>query len=140
MTNDDGLSPWLPSRCPFTVCILSRSPADRSLPFSVAFIQMAGFAGSNVFKAKDAPRYKDGLIVCGVCSVVGGIIMLVWKLLYIWDEKRAQGDRRGGTSPGLVSLRSLCPFSLCVCALKVNDMLTSFSFAGGSPFLRRRVY
>ncbi|WVO23714.1 uncharacterized protein IAS62_005069 [Cryptococcus decagattii] len=67
----------------------------------VAFIQMAGFAGSNVFKAKDAPRYKDGLIVCGVCSVVRGIIMLTWKLLYIWDEKRTQGGQRGGFSPEL---------------------------------------
>lgn len=76
---------------------------------------MAGFAGSNVFKAKDAPRYKDGLIVCGVSSVVGGIIMLIWKLLYIWDEKRAQGRRRGGSSPELVSYVLYISFALCVC-------------------------
>lgn len=41
--------------------------------------------------------------------------MLTWKLLYIWDEKRTQGGRRGGFSPELVSLRSLCPIALCVC-------------------------
>ncbi|OWZ56088.1 tartrate transporter [Cryptococcus neoformans 125.91] len=81
----------------------------------VAFIQMAGFAGSNVFKAKDAPRYKDGLIVCGVCSVVGGVIMLVWKSLYIWDEKRAKEGRRSDSSPELVSSRSLCSFPFCLC-------------------------
>lgn len=76
---------------------------------------MAGFAGSNVFKAKDAPRYKDGLIVCGVCSVVGGLIMLVWKSLYIWDEKRAKEGRRSDSSPELVSSRSLCSFPFCLC-------------------------
>lgn len=115
LTNDDDLSPWLPSTFPLTVYILSSSPADWSLPFSVAFIQMAGFAGSNVFKTKDAPRYKDGLIVCGVCSVVGGVIMLVWKLLYIWDDRRAKEGRRSESSPELVSLRSLCPFPFCFC-------------------------
>ena len=51
-------------------------------------IQLAGFAGANVFKAKDAPRYKDGLIICGACSLAGAIIVLVWKGLYAWDEKR----------------------------------------------------
>ncbi|KAK8845317.1 hypothetical protein IAR55_006030 [Kwoniella newhampshirensis] len=54
----------------------------------VAFIQMAGFAGSNVFKPKDAPRYKHGLVICGVCAIAGGVVMLIWKALYIWDDKR----------------------------------------------------
>ncbi|WVQ93891.1 hypothetical protein IAU59_000969 [Kwoniella sp. CBS 9459] len=54
----------------------------------VAFIQMAGFAGSNVFKAKDAPRYKHGLVICGACALAGGIVMLIWKALYIWDDRR----------------------------------------------------
>ncbi|ODO01805.1 tartrate transporter [Cryptococcus wingfieldii CBS 7118] len=59
-----------------------------ALAFYVAFIQMAGFAGSNVFKPGDAPRYKNGLIICGVCALAGGVVMLVWKALYVWDEKR----------------------------------------------------
>ncbi|WRT63477.1 uncharacterized protein IL334_000382 [Kwoniella shivajii] len=54
----------------------------------VAFIQMAGFAGSNVFKPKDAPRYTHGLVICGVCAVAGGVVMLIWKALYVWDDKR----------------------------------------------------
>ncbi|WWD06514.1 hypothetical protein V865_004605 [Kwoniella europaea PYCC6329] len=54
----------------------------------VAFIQMAGFAGSNVFKPKDAPRYKHGLIICGACAIAGGVVMLVWKALYAWDDRR----------------------------------------------------
>ncbi|WVQ80974.1 hypothetical protein IAT38_003081 [Cryptococcus sp. DSM 104549] len=62
----------------------------------VAFIQMAGFAGSNVFKTHDAPRYKHGLIICGVCAVAGGVVMLAWKALYAWDDRRsaAKGEPR----------------------------------------------
>jgi len=51
-------------------------------------IQLAGFAGSNVFKAADAPRYKTGLTICGVCALTGAVIVLVWKALYTWRSKR----------------------------------------------------
>ncbi|WVQ76505.1 hypothetical protein IAR50_006174 [Cryptococcus sp. DSM 104548] len=66
-----------------------------ALAFYVAFIQMAGFAGSNIFKASDAPRYKNGLIACGVCALVGGVVMLVWKALYVWDERRNSARDEG---------------------------------------------
>lgn len=51
-------------------------------------IQLAGFAGANVFKAADAPRYKTGLTICGACALAGAVIVLIWKALYIWDSKR----------------------------------------------------
>lgn len=60
---------------------------------SVMFIQLAGFAGANVFKAADAPRYTRGLTICGACALSGAVIILVWKALYAWDAKRkAQGE------------------------------------------------
>ena len=51
-------------------------------------IQIAGFAGSNVFQPSDAPRYTNGFIICGVCSLAGAIVVLAWKALYAWDDKR----------------------------------------------------
>lgn len=51
-------------------------------------IQLAGFAGSNVFKAADAPRYRSGLLICGGCTLAGTVIVLCWKAVYAWDEKR----------------------------------------------------
>ncbi|TYJ52016.1 hypothetical protein B9479_007392 [Cryptococcus floricola] len=69
-----------------------------ALAFYVAFIQMAGFAGSNVFKPGDAPRYKNGLIICGVCALAGGVVMLIWKALYVWDEK--SNSARNGSEEG----------------------------------------
>lgn len=49
---------------------------------------MAGFAGSNVFKAKDAPRYKHGLIICGTCALAGAIVVLAWKALYAIEDRK----------------------------------------------------
>lgn len=51
-------------------------------------IQLAGFAGANVFKAQYAPRYTNGLVACGACSLAGAVIVLLWKGLYAWDDKR----------------------------------------------------
>ena len=59
---------------------------------SVMSIQLAGFAGSNVFKAADAPRYRSGLLICGGCTLAGAVIVLCWKAVYAWDEKRKGGS------------------------------------------------
>lgn len=59
---------------------------------SVMSIQLAGFAGANVFKAADAPRYTRGLTICGACALSGAVIILVWKVLYAWDAKRKVQD------------------------------------------------
>ncbi|WVR03306.1 hypothetical protein IAU60_000297 [Kwoniella sp. DSM 27419] len=68
----------------------------------VAFIQMAGFAGSNVFKVKDAPRYKHGLVICGACALAGAAVMLLWKALYAWDDRRKQLEVEEQPSPEIV--------------------------------------
>lgn len=56
-------------------------------------IQIAGFAGSNVFQASDAPRYTHGLTICGACAIAGAVVMVAWKFLYMWDEKRAASSQ-----------------------------------------------
>lgn len=52
-------------------------------------IQIAGFAGSNVFKASDAPRYTRGLTICGICAVVAALTMVAWKVLYLITDRRS---------------------------------------------------
>ena len=55
---------------------------------SVMSIQLAGFAGSNVFQPDDAPRYKTGLVAAGSCALGGAAVVLVWKALYAFTDKR----------------------------------------------------
>ena len=56
----------------------------------VASIQIAGFAGSNIFKAKDAPRYKHGLVICAACAIAAAVIVIAWKYLYAYvDSKKS---------------------------------------------------
>jgi hypothetical protein len=50
------------------------------------------FAGSNVFRASDAPRYKHGLIVCGACALAGAAVVLVWKVLYALQDRKLGRD------------------------------------------------
>ena len=52
----------------------------------VASIQIAGFAGANVFQPKDAPRYRHGLIINACCAIAGAVVVLAWKYLYAYVE------------------------------------------------------
>lgn len=56
-------------------------------------IQLAGFAGSNVFQSTDAPRYTHGLVICGACTAAAGVVVLVWKVLYRLEDRRAVSVR-----------------------------------------------
>lgn len=48
----------------------------------VMSIQLANFPGNQLFRAKDAPRYKHGLLVAASCAIAATVVILVWKLLY----------------------------------------------------------
>lgn len=65
---------------------LSNNLQERQKPIALAAyamsIQLASFVGSNLFRAKDAPRYRRGLIICAVCVLVAAVFALVWKILY----------------------------------------------------------
>ncbi|CAD6583576.1 MAG: hypothetical protein CYPHOPRED_002402 [Cyphobasidiales sp. Tagirdzhanova-0007] len=71
----------------------------------VASIQIAGFAGANVFQPKDAPRYRHGLIINACCAIAGAVVVLAWKYLYAYVEAnkvvpRDEPDTRANTSFG----------------------------------------
>ncbi|RSH94212.1 hypothetical protein EHS25_004015 [Saitozyma podzolica] len=76
---------------------LSSKFDERRRPIALACyvmsIQIAGFAGSNVFQANDAPRYTHGLTICGACAIAGAVVMVAWKFLYMWDDKRAASSQ-----------------------------------------------
>ncbi|KIV94751.1 hypothetical protein PV10_02484 [Exophiala mesophila] len=48
----------------------------------VMSIQCAGFAGQQLFRQQDAPRYQRGLIIAASCVIAGAAVILVQKLLY----------------------------------------------------------
>ena len=72
------------------VCFPFNVPRVQPLTCSVASIQIAGFAGANVFKAKDAPRYKHGLVICGACAAAGAVVVLIWKALYALEDRKVK--------------------------------------------------
>ncbi|KAJ5570336.1 MFS general substrate transporter [Penicillium hispanicum] len=45
-------------------------------------------AGAQVFKTKDAPRYVSGTITCCVCFALEAIIILLWRIWYMWENRR----------------------------------------------------
>lgn len=67
---------------------------DRKRPVGLALyvmsIQLAGFAGANVFKASDAPRYRHGLIICGSCALSAGVVVIALKYVYLYVDAKKQ--------------------------------------------------
>ncbi|GAB0133680.1 hypothetical protein EsDP_00002080 [Epichloe bromicola] len=48
----------------------------------VMSLQLANFAGNQLFRTQDAPRYRPGLVIAAACAVAAAVVILVWKLLY----------------------------------------------------------
>jgi hypothetical protein len=44
--------------------------------------------GAQVFRTKDAPRYIPGTITCCVCFGLEVILIIVWRLWYMYENKR----------------------------------------------------
>ena len=45
-------------------------------------------AGSQIFKTKDAPQYIPGTIGCAICLGAEFVLISVWRLYYMWQNKR----------------------------------------------------
>lgn len=71
---------------------LSSNIEERHRPLALAAyvmsIQLAGFVGSNLFRAPDAPRYTRGLLICAGCVLGGLLVAAVWKALYWYTGER----------------------------------------------------
>jgi hypothetical protein len=71
---------------------LSSVVDDRKRPIALAMyvmgIQLAGFPGNQLFRQQDAPRYSRGLIIAAACAAAGTVIVLVWKGIYAFVERR----------------------------------------------------
>ncbi|KFY77654.1 hypothetical protein V499_03001 [Pseudogymnoascus sp. VKM F-103] len=71
---------------------LSSVVDDRKRPIALAMyvmgIQLAGFPGNQLFRQQDAPRYSRGLIIAAACAAAGAVIVLVWKGIYAFVERR----------------------------------------------------
>ncbi|KAM0745723.1 MFS general substrate transporter [Meredithblackwellia eburnea MCA 4105] len=67
---------------------------ERKRPVALAAyvmsIQLAGFAGSNVFKASDAPRYRKGLGVCAACVLSAALIVVGLKFVYRYIDSKEE--------------------------------------------------
>lgn len=76
---------------------LSSKIEERHRPLAlgayVMSIQLAGFVGSNLFRAVDAPRYRRGLLICAGCVLGGVVIAALWKALYFVTEKRESATK-----------------------------------------------
>ncbi|TVY25264.1 putative transporter [Lachnellula hyalina] len=49
---------------------------------------VGNIAGSQIFKTKDAPQYIPGTIGCAICLGAEFVLIAVWRLYYMWQNKR----------------------------------------------------
>jgi ACS family allantoate permease-like MFS transporter len=49
---------------------------------------VGNMAGSQVFKTTDAPRYLTGTIVCAACFGAEVVVIILWGLWYVYENKR----------------------------------------------------
>ena len=49
---------------------------------------VGNMAGAQVFKTKDAPRYIGGTIACSVCFGAEIVVIVLWRLWYMRENKR----------------------------------------------------
>jgi hypothetical protein len=60
-----------------------------------ANVSVGNFAGPQVFRAQDAPRYTLGFIVVVVTAIIAGIIVLVYRFVCAHENRRRDAS---GTS------------------------------------------
>lgn len=49
---------------------------------------VGNMVGAQVFRTQDAPRYVVGTIVCSVCFALQAVVILCWRLYYMWENRR----------------------------------------------------
>jgi MFS transporter, ACS family, allantoate permease len=49
---------------------------------------VGNMCGSQIFKTKDAPRYIPGTIGCAVCLGAEFVLIVLWRVYYVWQNKR----------------------------------------------------
>ncbi|KAK7912093.1 major facilitator superfamily transporter [Apiospora marii] len=62
----------------------------RTLTSSFTFVGycVGNMVGSQIFLAKDAPRYVPGTVACGVCFGLEFLLIVVWRVLLVMRNKR----------------------------------------------------
>ncbi|KAK6859243.1 major facilitator superfamily transporter [Apiospora arundinis] len=62
----------------------------RTLTSSFTFVGycVGNMVGSQIFLAKDAPRYVPGTTACGVCFALEFLLILIWRVLLVTRNKR----------------------------------------------------
>ncbi|KAF7532051.1 hypothetical protein G7054_g8314 [Neopestalotiopsis clavispora] len=56
--------------------------------FTFIGICAGNMAGSQIFYDADAPHYIHGIIGCATCFVIDAIVIILWRLLYVWRNRR----------------------------------------------------
>jgi uncharacterized membrane-anchored protein len=56
--------------------------------FINANIDAGNFAGPQVFRAQDAPRYTLGFIVVVITAIIAGLIVLVYRFVCAYENRR----------------------------------------------------
>lgn len=78
---------------------LSSKLEERQRPVALAAyamsIQLAGFVGSNLFQAKDAPRYRKGLLICAGCVLGASALSIIYTVVYKLVETKEQRSDQG---------------------------------------------
>ncbi|PLB51437.1 MFS general substrate transporter [Aspergillus steynii IBT 23096] len=59
---------------------------------------LGNFVGPLVFEDKDAPRYVPGFIVVIVTSITAGLLVLIYRYICVWDNRRR--DKQGAEGFG----------------------------------------
>lgn len=49
---------------------------------------VGNMVGAQVFRTQDAPRYVVGTIVCSVCFALQALVILLWRLYYMYENRR----------------------------------------------------
>ncbi|KAH8429228.1 uncharacterized protein LDX57_006895 [Aspergillus melleus] len=77
-----------------TVLVSSSDMARQPASLTVT----GNFVGPMVFEEKDAPRYAPGFIVVIATSIAAGLLVLVYRYLCVWDNRRR--DKQGAEGFG----------------------------------------
>ena len=62
-------------------CRISRKPVIPPTRH-VSAVKLPGPVVKLTLNTTDAPRYTRGLVIAAACTIVGAVVILVWKILY----------------------------------------------------------